>query len=85
LRGENQTLHDEIIGLRASSEAIAVETHKLNAWVEALEPSLLQALDQGRRRARPTTKSKTRNVGAPGDDLDDSCPRIRAMASSSLG
>jgi hypothetical protein len=46
LKDENQRLRDEIAGLRGTSGQLAVENSRFQARNEAMEASLMEALDQ---------------------------------------
>lgn len=49
LREENQRLRDEIAALRGTSGHLSVENSRLQARLEAMESSLMQAMDQALR------------------------------------
>ncbi len=51
LRQENQRLRDEVAGLRGTSGHLAVENSRLQARIEAMEGSLMEAMDQALRLA----------------------------------
>jgi FtsZ-binding cell division protein ZapB len=45
LRHENQSLQDEVSGLRGTSGSLAVENSKLQSRIESMESNLIEALD----------------------------------------
>lgn len=51
LRQENQRLRDEVAALRGTSGHLAVENSRLQARIEAMEGSLMEAMDQALRLA----------------------------------
>jgi hypothetical protein len=51
VREENQRLRDEVAGLRGTSGQLAVENSRLQARIEAMEGSLMHAMEQAVRLA----------------------------------
>lgn len=51
LRDENQRLRDEVAGLRGASGQLAVDNSRLQSRIEAMEGSLMEAMDQALRLA----------------------------------
>lgn len=51
LREENQRLRDEVAALRGTSGHLSVENSRLQARIEAMEGSLMEAMDQALRLA----------------------------------
>jgi len=51
LREENQRLRDEVAGLRGASGQLAVDNSRLQSRIEAMEGSLMEAMDQALRLA----------------------------------